>query len=148
MKWLLLILIIPTTLAFNQSIHKEIAEELYYSLPSETNLNIHLIKAGSIAPKIIYKETKASKYNISYWKNKTITAKKKSYPLGILTYYITISNNNKQTALLETKTIAKEIFNITYKKRNTEITHHQIINPKNIFFILLTAILIYLISKY
>jgi len=147
MKILIILLLIPLTLASNQTDYKEIAEEIYYSLQQKTNLNLYLIKEGSIAPEIIYNENKTSSYNISYWKNKTKTAKKKSYPFGMLIYYLS-KNKQKQLALIEVKTAAEEIFNTTFPKRETRITHHSTLNPKNLFFILLTAILIYFILKY
>ncbi|MGB9979205.1 zinc dependent phospholipase C family protein [Methanobacterium sp.] len=95
---------ISTVSAWDWITHDEIAESNYYSLPEDMqhNLNLDLIKKGSISPDFIFLDFKYHSYPNSYgkaiyWLNKGQSYYKKgdfyyaSYCYGVSSHYITDS---------------------------------------------------------
>ena len=76
---ILLFFFIPSVISWNWNTHQNIAEKIYYSLPFEeqNNLNLSLIKEGSIAPDKDFKDNVLHHYPPSlnkslYWLNLTL----------------------------------------------------------------------------
>ena len=97
----LLLFFIPSAISWNWNTHQNIAEKIYYSLPFEeqNNLNLSLIKEGSIAPDKDFHDNVLHHYPPSlnkslYWLNLTLIYiqnkdyEKASYSFGVLTHYV------------------------------------------------------------
>ena len=94
----------PGTVAWGWSVHQGLAEKVYdsFQIDVQGNLNLTLIKEGSIAPDKVFKNNRLHHYPPSYklageWFNKTKVSYEKrdynnaSYAFGVMTHYISDS---------------------------------------------------------
>ncbi len=100
----IIIFLIPKVSGWNFETHKAIVDEVYFSMPADLqeNLDLDLIRKGSITPDKYFKDHKMHSYPNSYdkalyWLNITKNSLKNkdyenaSYAFGIATHYISDS---------------------------------------------------------
>jgi hypothetical protein len=100
MKWLLILILIPSVSAWSGATHEQIATNIYYN--SDLDLNLSELKRGATDPDRVFHDTRLHHYpksevKASEWLEKAKTSLKNnnsnnlSYELGIISHYVSDS---------------------------------------------------------